>query len=124
MLSTEDVSMHHYVGFSQIGSNMHSRILLVAGLEHTWHSSLLAFFSSLLAGELSGCLCLVGSIAIPINQHLDTKKHTRETSKTVTRVLPLMVPFSDDQCHGTTALIQYVKLIEERVNFKNTAMIT
>ena len=85
---------------------MHYRILLVAGLEHTWHSSPLAFFSSLLVGELAGCLCLVGSIAIPINQHLDSKKTHTEMSETVTRVLPLMVPFSDDRCHGTIALIQ------------------
>ena len=77
----------------------------MAGLEHTWHSSPLAFFSSLLAVKLARCLCLVGSIAIPINQHLDSKKH-REMSETVTRVMPLMEAFSDDQCHGTTALIQ------------------
>ena len=57
--------------------HIHSRILLVAGLEHTWHLSPLAFFASLLAGELAGCLCLVGSIAIPINQHLDSKKAQR-----------------------------------------------
>ena len=49
----------------------------MAGLEHTWHSSPLAFFASLLAGELAGCLCLVGSVVIPINQHLDSKKAQR-----------------------------------------------
>ena len=84
---------------------MHSRISLVAGLEHAWHSSPLAFLFSLLAGELAGRLCLVGSLAIPIDEHLDSKKH-RKSRETVNRVFPLMVPFSDDHCHGTTASIQ------------------
>ena len=73
-------------------------------LEHTWHSSPLAFFSSLLAEELAGRLFLVGSLTLPIDEHLDSKN--RETSKTMSRVFPLIVPFLDGQCHGTITLIQ------------------
>ena len=52
LLNLEQLACWHF------SHHIHSRVLTVANLEHIFHSSPLAFFSSLLAGELAGHLTL------------------------------------------------------------------